>query len=181
MPVFFRRAGAALLLCALGLAACSPTFNWRETRPAGTPLEALLPCKPDAAQRSVPLLGSPTELHLLSCEAGGLRFALAWADIGDASQASTALAAWRSASLAAIRVSSPPGDETSTAWEVEVPGASATLGVSAQGQDPGGAAVQTRAAYFAHGAQVYQAAVYGERLPTEALDTFFGGLSLPRP
>jgi hypothetical protein len=181
VPVIVSRTGAALLLCALGLAACSPTFNWRETRPDGTALQALLPCKPDAAQRSVPLLGSPTELHLLSCEAGGLRFALAWADIGDPSQAGTALAAWRSASLAAIRVSSPPGDEASTAWTAEVPGASATLGVSAQGQDPGGAAVQTRTVYFAHGAQVYQAAVYGERLPTQALDTFFGGLSLPRP
>ncbi|MDM7951378.1 hypothetical protein [Hydrogenophaga sp.] len=181
MPVSFHRAGAALLLCALGLTACSPTFNWRETRVEGTPLQALMPCKPDAAQRSVPLLGTPTELHLLSCEAGGLRFALAWAEVPDADQLRPATLAWRSASLMAIRVSSPPDDEASTAWPVKVAGAAQVLGVSAQGQDPSGAAVQIRAAYFAQGQQVFQAAVYGERLPAEALDTFFGGLRLPTP
>ncbi|WP_291010079.1 hypothetical protein [Hydrogenophaga sp.] len=181
MPVFFRCAGAAWLLMALGLTACSPTFNWRETRVEGTPLQALMPCKPDAAQRSVPLLGNPTELHLLSCEAGGLRFALAWAEVRHADQLRPATLAWRSASLMAIRVSSPPDDEASTAWPVNVSGAAQVLGVSAQGRGPSGDAVQTRAAYFAQGQQVFQAAVYGERLPAEALDTFFGGLRLPTP
>ena len=181
MPVFSRRASVAGLLLALGATACSPTLNWRETRVDGTPLQALMPCKPDTAQRSVPMLGTPTELHLLSCEAGGLRFALAWAELADADQLQPALLAWRSASLMAIRVNSPPDDLASTAWPVQVAGAPQVLGVRAQGEDPSGATVQTRAAYFAHGLQVFQAAIYGERLPAEALDTFFGGLKLPPP
>ncbi len=182
MPVSVRRAGAALLLMALGATACSPTFNWRETRPEGTPLQALMPCKPEAAQRSVPLLaGTLVELRLLSCEAGGLRFALAWAELPDAAQAPAAMATWRSASLQAMRVSSPPGDEASTAWAVQVPGAAATLGVAADGQGPDGQVVSTKAAYFSQGQRVYQAAVYGERLPPQALDSFFGGLTLPPP
>jgi hypothetical protein len=165
----------------MAVSACSPTFNWREVRLEAAPLQALMPCKPEAAQRSVPLAGTPTELHLLACETGGLQFAIAWAGLDVAAQVPQALAAWRSASLKAIAVRSEPGDEASTAWVVSVPGATQTLGVQASGQNPAGGAVQTRAVYFARGTQVFQAAVYGERLPAEALEAFFGALRLPAP
>jgi hypothetical protein len=169
------------LLLLLALSACSPTFNWREVRLEGAPLQALLPCKPETAQRTVPLAGSPTELNLMACEAGGLQFALAWAELANPVQVPLALASWRGASLQAIGVRSAPGDEAATAWGAAVPGAVQTLGVQASGQNPAGGAVQTRAVYFARGAQVFQAAVYGERLPPEALEAFFGGLRLPAP
>jgi hypothetical protein len=181
VSVVLPGAGRVLLLLAVVLSACSPTFNWREARLEATPLQALMPCKPETAQRSVPLLGSPIELHLLACEAGGLQFAIAWAELGAAAQVPQALAAWRSASLQSIGVRSLPGDEASTAWAVLVPGAPQAFGVQASGQNPAGGAVQTRAVYFARGTQVFQAAVYGERLPAEALDAFFGGLRLPAP
>lgn len=181
MSVVPHGAGRVFLLMTFALSACSPTFNWREVRPDGAPLQALMPCKPDTAQRTVPLAGSPTELHLLACETGGVQFALAWANLADAAQAPVAMASWRSASLLAIGVHSAPGDEASTAWAAAVPGAPQTLGVRASGQNPAGGAVQTRAVYFARGTQVFQAALYGERLPDEALDTFFGGLRLPAP
>lgn len=167
------------LLLALG--ACSPTFNWRELRPAGTPLLALMPCKPESATRPVPLAGPPVELHMHSCEAGGLRFAVAWADVGSAAQVPVALAAWRAASLQAIRVATPTADDAAHRWTVTVAGAPAAQGVSAQGQDPQGQPVQTRAAYFAQGTRVYQAAVYGAKLPDQAVDTFFTGLRLSPP
>jgi hypothetical protein len=173
-----RAAGLAALLA---VSACNPTFNWRELRLDGTPLQALLPCKPESATRVVPLAGTPTELHMHSCEAGGLRFAVAWADVGDVAQVPVALAAWRSASLQAIRVVPPPVDDPSTQWGVTVAGAPAAQGVSAQGQDPQGQPVQTRAAYFAQGTQVYQAAVYGAKLSDEAVDGFFAGLRLSGP
>ena len=172
--------GLATLLL-LALSACSPTFNWRELRLEGAPLQALMPCKPETAQRSVPLAGNPTALHLLACATEGLQFAIAWAELSDAAQVPLALASWRSASLQAIGVRSAPGDEASTAWAVAVPGAAQTLGVQASGRHPAGGAVQTRAVYFARGTQVFQAAVYGERLPPQALDAFFAGLRLPPP
>lgn len=162
---------AALLLWA---SACSPTFNWREWRVDGTPLLALLPCKAESASRPVPLGGAdaaPSELHMHSCEAGDLRFAVAWADVGQPAGVAAALAAWRQASLQAIRA-------TGTDWPVTLPGADAVQGVQAQGRDAQGRAVQTRAVYFARGSQVFQAAIYGERLNDEALDAFFSGLSL---
>lgn len=181
MSVVPRGAGRFFLLMVVVLSACSPTFNWRDVRLASTPLQALMPCKPETAQRSVPLAGSPTELHLLACETGGIQFALAWAEVAAPTQVPQALAAWRSASLQAIGVRSLPGDEASTTWAALVPGAAQALGVQARGQNPAGGEVQTRAVYFARGTQVFQAAVYGERLPAEALEAFFGGLRLPAP
>lgn len=67
-PLMTRVTAASLLL--LLLAACNPVFNWREVRPDNTALTLLLPCKPDKAQRSVPLGGRPTELAMLACDAG---------------------------------------------------------------------------------------------------------------
>lgn len=176
-----RGAGRVFLLMTLALSACSPALNWREVRPEGALLQSLMPCKPETAQRSVPLAGSQTELHLLACEASGLQFAIAWAEVNSAAQVPQALTAWRSASLQAIGVRSAPGDEASTAWAASISGATRVLGVQASGQNPAGGAVQTRAVYFARGTQVFQAAVYGERLPADVLEAFFGGLRLPAP
>ena len=60
-----------------------------------------------------------------SCEAGGLTFAIAWAELADAAQAQEALATWQAASLAAIRVH--PGDAAGKeTWAVSVAGATRT-------------------------------------------------------
>jgi hypothetical protein len=173
-------ASGALAALLLSVSACSPTFNWRELRVDGTPLRALMPCKPERATRAVPLLAAPAEpvaLHMHSCEAGGLRFAVAWADVGQPAQVTPALAAWRQAGLQAIRaVEAAAADNP-----MRLPGADVVQPLQAQGTDPQGQAVQTRAVYFAQGGQVYQAAVYGPRLPDEAVDAFFAGLAFAAP
>ncbi len=179
-PLLHTTRAAALAALLLSVSACSPTFNWRELRVDGTPLLALMPCKPESATRPVPLGGAaagPTALHMHSCEAGGLRFAVAWADVGQAAQVAPALAAWRSASLQAIRVAPAAAGD----WAVKLPGADPVQGVAAQGTDAQGQPVQSRALYFARGTQVFQAAVYGPRLPDEALDAFVAGLQLSPP
>lgn len=172
---------AVLFVASLTLWACSPTFNWRDWPVQGTPLRASLPCKPDSASRPVPMLGSPVELHMLSCETGGLRFALAWADVGQAPQVPVALAAWRAASLQSLRVPPTAADDPSLVWAVRVAGAPQAVGVQTESVDPQGQALRSRAAYFARGTQVFQAAVYGARLDAAAVDTFFDGLALPTP
>ena len=173
-----RAAGLAVLLV---LGACSPTFNWRAWSVEGTALQAMMPCKPESATRPVPMLGTPVELHMHSCETGGLRFALAWADVGQPAQVPVALAAWRLASLQTLRVTVTSPDDAALNWPVAVAGVPQAQGVQAQGTDPQGQAVSSRTVYFAHGTQVFQAAVYGARLNGEAIETFFGGLKLPAP
>ena len=76
------------LAAVLALAACSPALNWREVRPANTSLSLLLPCKPDKAEKIVPLGGQPTTLAMLGCDAAGATFAVAVADLGDPARVS---------------------------------------------------------------------------------------------
>jgi hypothetical protein len=175
-----RRQAATLWLIALWvLSACSPTFNWRELRPAGTPLLALMPCKPEHATRTVPLAGAGTEMHLHSCDTGGLSFAIAWVELGDPARVDAALAQWTRASLASLRLGPEVGDAPDAGWTIQLPGAPNARGLAVEGTGPQGQAVQMRAAYFARGSQVFQAAIYGQSLPGEVVGTFFEGLQLP--
>jgi len=93
---------------ALAVAACSPTFNWRDVRTESAALKATLPCKPDKAARTVPMAGRQVELKVLGCEAGGATFAVLTGDIVDPLRAGEVLAQWRAATLANMR-SAPAG------------------------------------------------------------------------
>jgi hypothetical protein len=178
-PVALGRWPAALGLLLLALGACSPVYNWREVRPAGTPLLALMPCKPDQAERPVPLGGAPVTLHMHSCESGGLTFALGWAELEGTQAPGEALAQWRRAALAAIRVEPGRVDDPALQWTPAVPGAQFALGAVAQGVQHDQRPVQMKAAYFSRGQQVYQLAVYGAALPDEVTTSFFEGARLP--
>ncbi|MFN3494564.1 MAG: hypothetical protein ACK40L_08665 [Hydrogenophaga sp.] len=173
------RCRAAFLTAAMLLAGCSPTFNWRDLRPVNTPLQALMPCKPDTAERSLALAGSPTTLHMHSCETGGMTFAVAWAELPQESHSMAALEAWRSGTLTALRADAAQATGGTANPEINVPGASHAVSTQASGKDPRGEPVQVQAVYFARGRQVYQAAVYGPRLQPAVLTTFFEGLRLP--
>lgn len=165
--------GSAIAGCLL--AACSPTFNWREVRPDETRLALLLPCKPDQAEKIVPLGGRPTPLRLLGCDAGGATFALAVADLGDAARATDVLAQWQALTLANMKAGAPQ------ATSLRLKGAAlspAPVLVKAQGLRADGSVVNGQMAYFAQGTQVFQAVVYFEKLAPEAAETFFGSLSL---
>jgi hypothetical protein len=174
-----RPLGFALFV-GLTLAACSPTFNWRELRLDGTPLQALMPCKPESATRALPRDGgAPADLHMHSCDAGGWTFAVAWADLGDAARVPAALAGWRRATLAALQVDPVRSDDPSYSWNAAVPGAQQAVGLVAQGRNHAAESVQVRAVHFARGTQVYQAAVYGTSPDEEITAPFFEGLKLP--
>ena len=164
------RPSAAFFLTAIAvLAACSPTLNWREVRPEGTRLALLLPCKPDKAQKTVPLGGPATPLSMLGCDAGGATFAVAVAQLGDAAQAAPVLAQWQSLALANMKAG------PAQVAPLKVSGAAAVL-VKAQGRRPDGAVVEGQAAYFAQGAQVFQVVLYADRIAPEVAETFFSSL-----
>lgn len=159
------------MLC---LQACSPSLNWRKVRPETASLSLLLPCKPDRAQRDVPLGGRPTPLSMLGCEAEGATFALAVADIGDASEAAAVLSQWQSLTLAHMQAG------TSSLSAIKVQGAAVSpppVRVVAQGRQADGSPVQGQAVYFVRGSQLFQAVIYAPRISAEAADTFFGSLA----
>jgi len=159
----------------LALAACSPAFNWREVRPEGTRLNLLLPCKPDKAQKVVPLGGQATPLSMLGCDAGGATFAVAVADVGDAAQAASVLARWQALTLANMKAATASLQPLA----LKIPGAAAGVAVSrvqAQGQRADGSAVSTQAAYFAQGSQLFQVVMYAPNIAPEVAETFFSSL-----
>lgn len=165
----------AALAASLTLAACSPTFNWREVRPEGTALSLLLPCKPDKAQKVVPLGGRATSLSMLGCDAGGVTFAVAVADVGDAAQAAPVLAQWQTLTLANMKAA--PSSQQPLA--LKIPGASPGLPVArlqAQGQRADGTAVSGQAAYFAQGSQLFQVVMYAPKIAPDVAETFFASL-----
>lgn len=166
-----------VFMAVLTVAACSPAFNWREVRLDDSGLSLLLPCKPDKAKKVVPLGGQPTTLSMLGCEAAGVTFAVAVADIGDAGNTGLVLAGWQSVTLANMKA----GDGTAQSKALKVAGASlqpAALVVSATGQRADGTPVRGQAAYFAKGSQVFQAVIYAPVIAPEAAETFFASLRL---
>ena len=171
---FFQPAaiGAAVVVCLL--AACNPTFNWRDVRPDETRLGLLLPCKPDKAEKVVPLGGRPTPLRLLGCDAGGATFAVAVADLGDSSRASDVLRQWQALTLANMKAGAP--QLTPLVLKGAAPSPAPVL-VKAQGRRADGTAVSGQAAYFAQGTQVFQAVVYAGKLSPDVAETYFASLS----
>lgn len=161
-----------VVFAVLALAACNPTFNWRDVRPEGTQLSLLMPCKPDKGQKTVPMAGQPVELNLLSCDAGSVTFAVALVDVKDASKAAVALTQWQSATLANMKAA--PG-APGAAFKLTGLASGAVM-VRANGQRANGQAVSSQAAYFAQGPQVFQAVIYADKIAPDVADTFFSGL-----
>ncbi len=157
-------------------------MNWRETRIADTALVALLPCKPDAGARTVPLGGRDVSLHMTGCDAGSATFAVAHATVDAASAAPAVLAQWRTATLAnmaAVSSRDVPMNAAARSALGSASAATAPMRVTAEGRRKDGSVVTMQALWFAKDAQVFHAVVYAERTSpdlTEAVETFFSGL-----
>ncbi|MEO8118947.1 MAG: hypothetical protein ABI606_06455 [Rhodoferax sp.] len=165
-----------VLLCASPLLnGCSPTFNWRDVRPAQTRLEALFPCKPDQGERVVKLGAKDLTMTMLACDAGGIKFALAYAEVKDSAMTGAVLAQWKTATLRNLRALSV------TEQPFTLKGANALsppVLLVAPGTRPDGRAVVLQAVWFAAGSVVFQAAMYADTANSAVADTFFAGLQL---
>ena len=159
----------------MALIACTPAFNWRDVRLENSRLSLLLPCKPDKAQKTVPLGGQPTVLTMTGCDVGGATFAAAMADLGDAAKAASVLAQWQALTLANMKAS-PQATQLVT---IKLPGAASqapAVLVKAQGRRADGSAVTGQTAYFSHGSQVFQVVLYGTKISPDVSETFFSSL-----
>lgn len=165
---------------ALALGGCSPTLNWREIRFDGAELAVLLPCKPDRAERSVPLAGQDAPLRMQGCDAGDATYAVAHVALADAAQAGIALAHWRAATLANMHAQAPQETPFVPAGALAL---SQSVRVTASGRRADGRPVQLHGVWFAraHGSRIdlFHAALYAERPDAEASQTFLGGLRFP--
>jgi len=162
---------------AMGLTACSPTFDWRSVRPADAGVQLLFPCKPSTETRSIVLAGQQVPMTMVACPAGGRMFALAFADAGNVERVMPALAALRAAQADNFRA---PARSTGLVVVAGADPAPAAERFQIDGRLPDGSAVQEQLIYFAKGARVYQAAVMGPAGGDEAAGIFFEGIQ-PAP
>lgn len=185
--VRLTRAGS-MSLAAAWAAACSPTLDWRTVQQEGTPVTALLPCKPERATRDVPLRGPqqpPVTLHMLSCEAAGHTFAVAAVRLPEAWGPGEGPAGWiddwQRASWATLQLQ--PGPHGAPPGWAAVPCVMRGPAVAQRcwrgpGRTPAGAPVQAELHWTSDGRWLAQVALYGPGLSPDAHETFFGGLAL---
>jgi hypothetical protein len=160
----------------VAVTACTPTFDWREVRPANGGVVALFPCKPVSDRRQENFGRNRVELTLHACKAGGATFALIHTDIGDPELVAPALTALRLSLTSHLHGTV----EGRSARHVPgmTPGAQAT-GVIVRGQAPDGSPASAQALFFAKDARVYQATVLAPHVDAETAEFFFASLRLP--
>lgn len=166
----------AALVLVVTTVACSPALNWREVPLQG--LAALLPCKPDHAERKLQLGPSDVTLRMSGCEAAGALYAISHVRVTDPSQLQATHHAWRQATLAAMQATSdsmPPRPPVShSIGQAKAAPNPEKLG----GKRPDGSAVQAQLMWLNKGQDLYHVAVYGPKLPPEMTELLFSELSL---
>ncbi len=175
--------GGLAVAAVLWLAACSPTHNWREVRHEGSPVQALLPCKPERADREVPLLGPdqpPVRLQMMSCDVQGRTYVLAALAVPAAQPADQALARWRQAAWASLRQTVPAQASAPPGWTQVLPPAQAPADQHWRGPavDHRGQALQAEVLWLTGPGWLVQAAVYAPQVDAEARQTFFESVRL---
>lgn len=165
-----------VVLAAIGLLpGCGPTFNWRDVTIGATPLLALFPCKPDDAERTVPLAGVAQPMTMRSCSAGGTTFAVGHARLQDPALAAIVLAQWREATLAGL---GPRPVAVSLQLPTDRPSLPQLLSLHAS-RDPSRQPRQSlQGLWFARGPDVFAALVFAPTLVSDVTEPFFAGLRL---
>ena len=161
---------------ALLLAACGPTFDWREFMPEGSGVVASFPCRPDRHQRMVPLAGANRSMQMTVCATKGVTFAVAFVDVADPTAVTGALAELRAVAVANVRAAAPQLQALNVRGMTANPAAGR---LAAAGHLPDGAPIRVHAAFFVHDLRLYQATVIGADPPADVVQTFFDALRLP--
>ena len=159
--------------CTWAIAACSPTYNWRVQALDDVAADALLPCKPEAAERLVPLATPPVTLHVRACDVKGQTFAISWALLPVGADPILALQRWQQAAAAAVKAGPIAG--APTPWRVA--GSDEGIRLLSQGQRHNGDTIATEWRYARRGQAVIQLAIYGGVDQPERMTQFWESLA----
>ncbi|WP_312518998.1 hypothetical protein [Massilia sp.] len=165
-PLILSRARAALmataLLAATLLAACNPTYNWRDHASPDGAYKVLFPAKPATFTRPVDLDGLKVEMTMTAAEVDGVTFAVGSATAPDAARAQAALPAMRRALLRNIGAADSSDAPAKDGLQVDAGGSS------------NGRPVQLNGRFVARGARMFQVIVLGKpgAAPPEQVEQF---------
>jgi hypothetical protein len=158
------------------LAACSPSYNWRQATMPDTGLSALLPCKPDQGSQRITLAGQDTQMQMLGCKADDALFVLARVNMGRVDRLLAAQAQWQSALLGKILAQPPQLSEFAVKGASPLP---KPVRLQALGRRQDGGKIVAYGLWFVQGTNLYHAVVYADKPITQAAETFFSGIELP--
>lgn len=176
---FLQRAAAVSLpvLAALALAACSPTYNWRDYTSVEGRYRVTFPAKPASATRAIDLDGMRVGMTMTAAEVEGATFAVGAAEAPDAARARAALEAMKLALLRNIGASAPLSASASASASDGSTGR-ATLDVDATGTAQG-RPMRLVGHFEARGTRFYQVIVVArdKTVPPEQIEQFLTSFS----
>ena len=171
-----------LLIVSVGLAACSPAWNWREVRLEGAPLTAVFPCRPDHGSQTVTMAGATVELQMTGCETGGATLAVSRVRLPPGASPADALSQWRAVTLAGMKAQGVQEQPFQPVGSLALP---QSVRVVASGRYRDGRPVNAQAVWFAQaspqGVWLFHAVIYADTIGAEVADTFFSGLKPRTP
>ncbi len=85
------------VLAASLLAACSPSYNWRDYSSQDAPFRVMFPDKPAVHKRKIDIDGMPVEMTMTAVDVDGTTYAVGSAEAPDAAKAQAALSAMKTA------------------------------------------------------------------------------------
>jgi hypothetical protein len=160
------------LLALAALGACAPALDWRSVPVPDTELVAELPCRPGRFERTVAVGDASLKMFMLSCEAAGVTYGVATAEVPDPTRIESVLAALATAARRAIRAD---GDlvEWHPAGATPFRGSASGL---LSGTRPDGVHVDEAIHVFGRGTRVFEATAIGTHLSEAATKPFEDGL-----
>ncbi len=172
-----RRLLAPVIAAALlTISACTPTFDWRDTRAENGAFVVLMPTKPTVITRPVTLNGQPYPMTMTAAEVEHVMFAVGTLNIPDAGMAPATLTTMKTALLKNIgAVSSTEKPQVATS------DGSITIELSATGTpDAKGQPRVLFARLIARDTLIVQALVAGPQkaVNAELVDTFMTSLKV---
>ena len=150
-------------LLALLLAACDPTYNWRDYQSKDAPFSAQFPEKPSTHTRNVDLNGVKVDMTMTAAEVEGVMFAVGSATLPDASLAPAAVDAMKTAMVKNIG-GTVKAEASSSAGDKYV------VRIDVMGEK----SMRLSGRFEAHGPRIYQVVVLGpaKEITTENVDQF---------
>lgn len=163
------------------LAACNPTYNWRDYASPDAQYRVTFPAKPLSTTRSIDLDGMRVDMTMTAAEVDGATFAVGAATAPDAAHARAALDAMRRALLRNIGASAGTSKErTATASDAAGGSGRAAIDVDASGTR-GERTLHLAGHFEARDTRFYQVIVLAtdKPVPPEQIEQFLTSFSLP--
>lgn len=161
-----------LLVAACVVWACTPALDWREVVLEGTPVRAMLPCRPSVFSRSVTLSEHPVQWTILSCRTAGAQWSVGYGSAPDPTASARLLQA-----LSAMPQGGTQGERVP--WRAEGFPMRPEVGRWRWTQPDGQGGVLSGDAVVAmHGPHLVRLVVTAPHLDAEAVTFFVDSLSL---